>query len=121
MLPKISKIFHTHWKIAILIILVIFTGQTVFIDYRRYQDSRAGLALAEKEVAAMENKKAVLEESTAELKTEQGIEEAIRQKYQVTKNGERLIVIVDDEQRKPIETTEKPRGIWQTIINFLKK
>ena len=118
MLPKIQKIFRTHWKIAILIILVIFAGQTVFNVYRRYQDSRASLALAEKELAVIENKKAVLEESTAELKTEQGIEEAIRQKYQVTKNGERLIVIVDDEQRKPIETSGKPIGIWQSVLKF---
>jgi|SRR3989344_5256272 len=118
MLPKISKIFRTHWKIAILIILVLFAGRTVFNIYGRYQDSRASLALAEKELAAIENKKAVLEKSTAELKTEQGIEEAIRQKYQVTKNGERLIVIINDEQKKPIEIPEKPSGIWQSVLKF---
>lgn len=118
MLQKISKIFHTHWKTAILIILVLFAGRAVFNVHGRYQDSRASLALAEKELATMENKKAVLEKATTELKTEQGIEKTIRQKFQVTKNGEKLIVIVEDEQKKPIETPEKPSGIWQTIIKF---
>lgn len=118
MLPKISKIFHSYWKIAILTILILFAGRAVFNVYGRYQDSRAGLALAEKELVAIENKKVVLEKSTAELKTEQGIEEIIRQKYQVTKDGERLIVIVENEQEKPVENPEKPKGIWQSVLKF---
>ena len=101
--------------------LVLLAGRAVFNVYGRYQDSRASLALAEKELAAMENKKAALEKSTAELKTEQGIEEIIRQKYHVTTYGEQLIVIIEDQQKKPVENPEKPKGIWQTIINFFKK
>ena len=115
MLPKT---FYTHWKIAVLVILVILVGRAVFNIYGRYQDSRASLALAEKELAAMENKETALEKTTTKLKTEQGIEEAIRQKYQVAKDHEQLIVIVNNEQEKLIETPDKPGGIWQSVLKF---
>lgn len=121
MLPKILKIFCSHWKTAILIILVLSAGRAVFNVYGRYHDSRVSLALAEKELAAVENKKAALEKTTAGLKTEEGIEKEIRQKYQVTKPDEQLIVIVQDEPEKTTETLDKPKGLWQAIINFFKK
>lgn len=118
MLPKVSKIFRAHWKTAILIVLIIFAGQAIFNIYDRYQDSRASLALVEKELAAIENKKAELEKTTAELKTEEGIKKEIRQKYQVAQDGEQLIVIINNEQKKPVETPEKTIGIWQFIVKF---
>ena len=76
------------------------------------------MASAEKELTTMENKKTALEKTTEKLKTEQGIEEAIRQKYQVAKNDERLIVIIDAQQKKSTETTAKRTGWWQTIVEF---
>ncbi|OHA26411.1 MAG: hypothetical protein A3D52_03305 [Candidatus Taylorbacteria bacterium RIFCSPHIGHO2_02_FULL_44_36] len=115
MLPKI---FRSYWKISVLVILVALAGRAVFNIYGRYQNSRASLALAEKELVAMENKKVILEKVTTELKTEQGIEKEIRQKYQVTKGSEQLIVIVDDEQKKPTETAPKTKGLWQSILEF---
>ncbi|TSC67395.1 MAG: hypothetical protein CEO19_249 [Parcubacteria group bacterium Gr01-1014_73] len=115
MLPKT---FYTHWKIAALVILLVIVGRAVINIYGRYQDSRAGLALAEKELAAMENKEMALEKTTTKLKTEQGIEEAIRQKYQVAKDHEQLIVIVNDEQKKPTDATTKTTGWWQTLVKF---
>jgi len=118
MLPKISKIFFSYWKIAILIILVLFAGRAVINIYGRYQDSLANLALAQKELVTIENKKTKLEKATAKLKTEQGIEETIRQKYQVAKNGEQLIVIVDDKQKKPTELVPKTKGFWQAIFKL---
>ncbi len=118
MLPKIQKIFYAHWKTAILIILILFAGRAVFNVYGRYQDSRASLAFAEKELVAMENKKTTLEKATSELKTEQGIEKTIRQKYQVAKDNEQLIVIVENDQKKPMETPSQPNGIWQSILKF---
>ena len=118
MLPKIQKMFYAHWKTAILIILILFAGRAVFNVYGRYQDSRASLAFAEKELVAMENKKTTLEKATSELKTEQGIEKTIRQKYQVAKDNEQLIVIVENDQKKPMETPSQSKGIWQSILKF---
>ncbi|MFA6273196.1 MAG: hypothetical protein WC673_01750 [Candidatus Paceibacterota bacterium] len=118
MLPKIKKIFFAQWKTAIMIILVIFAGRAAFNIYGRYQDSRASLALIEKELTTIENKKTTLEKTTTALKTEEGIKEEIRQKYQVAQDGEQLIVIIDDEQKKPTETPEKRTGIWQPILKF---
>ena len=121
MLPKIQKIqgvFRIHWKLAILVILILFAGRAVINVYGRYQDSLANLASAEKELATMENKKTALEKTTEKLKTEQGIEEAIRQKYQVATDDEQLIVIIDAQEKKTTETAAKRTGWWQTIVEF---
>jgi cell division protein FtsB len=37
------------------------------------------------------------------LKTEDGIEETIRDKYQVVKEGEKMVTIVDEEKKNNVE------------------
>ena len=37
------------------------------------------------------------------LKTEDGIEETIRDKYQVVKEGEKMVTIVDEEKKNSVE------------------
>lgn len=115
MLPRI---LYSRWFIAALIILVALAGRAAFKVYGRYQDSRATLALAEKELAIMEDKKTALQKEIAKLKTEEGIEKEIRKKYQVTKDSEQLIVILDAQPKNRAETPKKPDGLWQTIIKF---
>ena len=105
--------------IAILALLVVVAGRAVFNVYGKYQAGRANLALTEKELAAVLEKRGALEKETAKLQTEQGIEEEIRKKYQVTKEGEQLIIILNDQSQNLIEEASKNSGgLWSLIRKF---
>lgn len=114
-----QKILHARWLIAVLALLVIIAGRAVFNVYGKYQAGRANLALTEKELAAVMEKKSALEKETTKLQTEQGIEEEIRKKYQVTKENERLIIILNEQpQNLSEETLKNSGGLWSFIRKF---
>ena len=57
----------------------------------------------------------------ARLKTDEGKEEIIREKYQVAKEGEKMIIIVDEDRKeKPIEQEVVSHGFWNSIKKIFK-
>ena len=65
------------------------------------------------------NKK--LREELEKLKTEEGIEETIRDKYQVVKEGEKMVVIVDEEKKESIVLGEENKhGFIEWIKGIFK-
>jgi len=63
-----------------------------------------------------------LEEDINYLQTEEGIDEEIKERFNVSRAGEKVVIIVDP---KPISTTTDNEGkiwykrIWNAIIDFL--
>ena len=53
-----------------------------------------------------------LSENVTELKTDRGVEEVLRNQYDLGKKGESVIVIVDSQKPKPIEATTT---VWEWI------
>ena len=92
------------------------------------------IGLAKKEAETAKKKKLILaqietlrsrEENLSrdieKLKTEQGIEETIRDKYQVVKEGEKMVVIIDDEENKSeIKELPKENSFWTWLSNLTK-
>jgi len=67
------------------------------------------------ELARLTERAAVLEADVAHLLSERGIEEEIRDRYQVAKEGEHVVVILDDTSggaatQTPEENTESIDG-----------
>ena len=54
------------------------------------------------------------------LKTKDGIEEEIRNKFNVVKPGEHLVVIVDDASTSKNETTKQNTGWWGSFLGWFK-
>lgn len=83
--------------IALLLVPIVFLSMSVFERYQAERDTRekrAERALELEEVAA---RAAALEAQVEEAESARGIEAEIRSRYDVAKEGERVIVIVDEE------------------------
>ena len=59
--------------------------------------TRQNKKIAENKVAELQQEKIKLSSDIAKLKTEGGVEESIRLKFGLAKEGEGLIVVVDDK------------------------
>ena len=55
------------------------------------------------------------------LKTADGVEEKIREKFRVVREGEGLVVIVDDQSGKTTEPPEKSNTFWGFWKNLFKE
>jgi cell division protein FtsB len=78
-----------------LAILIVFIAKGTWGVYQKEIESRKNVAMVTKELESLEQRKAFLEAETEKLNSMEGKEEVIRQKYQVSKNGEGVLVVVD--------------------------
>lgn len=69
-------------------------------------------------LADLSARKTTLEEELKRLDTERGIEEEVRKRYQLTKPGEREIVLVDDKSLNASSTTGEKGGFWATMMSW---
>jgi len=69
-------------------------------------------AQAESERADLRERETRLKNDIAELKTDRGMEEALREQYALAEKGEQLIVIVEPAVSVPAEATSSPVMRW---------
>ena len=104
----------------VLILLFILLG---FLIYKVI-----GLVKKEKETAEkkemvldkinnLRERQADLSKDIDKFKTEAGIEDAIREKYQVVKQGEKMVVIVDSDKNKSSEPVKNKK---HGFLNWLR-
>jgi propanediol dehydratase small subunit len=88
--------------------------------YKKKQSSQEMKDISLQNVIELRVRSEDLKSKIETLKTDTGIEEEIRSKFNVTKDNENMVVVVDDE--KNVASTTAPKAnLWQKIINFLWK
>ncbi len=80
----------------------------MFLTYREAKKNRI---FAENQKIQVEADIDELHKKIDQVKTGDGIEEHIREKYPFVKQGERVLVITNDDSQKPIEK----KTFWQKI------
>ena len=95
-----------------LFILAIFSLRGFFDVYRKQAESKKGLAEIEREWTALKEREQTLTRDLKKLETPRGVEEEIRDKFSVAKEGEKMALIVESKIREGIQGEEK--GNWFT-------
>ena len=105
--PKrgLRNIIHSWPVLALLGVLVVFFAFGVIGFFGKMQVTRENKKMAENKVAELENKKKELSSEIAKLKTPTGVEESIRLKFGLAKEGEDLIVVVEDKNKPKMKDT----------------
>ena len=77
---------------------------------------RAERAAAETKIEALRSERARLETRMGELATPEAIEREAKEKFNLKKKGEIVVVVVPDDTTR---ATESPAGWWSKIKSFL--
>jgi cell division protein FtsB len=105
-----------------LAILIVFIAKGTWGVYQKEIESRKNVAMVMTELESLEERKAFLEAETEKLNSMEGKEEVIRQKYQVSKNGEGVLVVVD--KPLPVSDDENDRNffskMWHSVSGIFK-
>ena len=101
------------------VIVLVFTW-SVYGFWGKMRETTKNAKIAENKVAGLEKQKAELSADIAKLKTDAGVEDSIRDKFGLAREGEGVIVIVDD--RSKLEDTQQANtsGFWSFFINWFK-
>jgi len=99
------RLFGRRLLLATLFVLVILAASGVWGVYRKEHESRILRTQAEAQLADLSERRAQLEADIAKLKTPRGMEETLREQYQLAKSGEGLVIIVDSPTPAPTQAT----------------
>ncbi|MDO8482592.1 MAG: septum formation initiator family protein [bacterium] len=114
---KIRKILSSPLVLLPLAIILFFLIRGTWNIYIKNRDSGIELRLAEERLARLEGRQSKLAAGIERLSTESGIEGEIRDRFQMAKDGERAIVIVE-EPKKIADLPLPEKNFLQKIWNF---
>ena len=113
---KITEYLYSKPAIALLIILAGFLSVAVYQRFSVEREMAARRDAVEEQRNDLLERKQELEERVEYLSGDRGIEEEIRKHFDVAKEGEKVIIIVDKEENKevvPVLPPEKQKPWYQ--------
>ena len=114
---KVRRLMYSPISLIFLFIILFLVVKGSFGVYQKYSLSKNELQNSQADLQVLEDKKENLETKIDRLQTETGIEKEIRSKFDVAREGEKLIVIVEDKVEEEIVIEEK--GFFGNIFTTI--
>lgn len=124
-LRKKQKLKKRLYSLPALILLAGITFLFIrgtYIVFEKKAESEQYVQALEKKSEDLQEEQAVLTQNIESLKTEEGIEKEVKEKYNVAKEGEHVVILVD-RQATSTESASSSRAwyqkIWDAILSAL--
>ena len=117
---RLRQILYSKLTYVILVIIVLLLFNSVWNLFFTERDTRLERKKLEKEFAVLEIQEAQLRSEIERLTTPEGVEEEIRSKFEVSKEGENVMVIIDSEEKNTDILLNEKRGFWAGFLSIFK-
>ena len=107
----LKSIIYSKVSLLVLFILVIFLGRATYDIYWKYKISSENYNVVKKDYDNLKERNEMLNSEIDRLKTDTGIEEEIRSKFDVAKPGETVVVVIDSSSSTSTDKNLK-QGFW---------
>jgi cell division protein FtsB len=108
---KIRSVVYSKLSIALLLILSVWLSVSVYERFSVEREMAHKREAQEKELEILKARAAVLESQVEHLEDDRGIEEELRTRFDVVKEGEQVVVILDGEDGSTdLEELSQPPG-----------
>ncbi|HEY4500350.1 MAG TPA: septum formation initiator family protein [Candidatus Paceibacterota bacterium] len=115
---RFRKLLHSRYVIAVLFILCVLLVRAVWGIYGKYEKSREISDRTRGDLAALSARREFLTREIADLNTDLGRESEIRKRFGTVREGEKLIVLVDDKSDKKSATQSAGESWWNKLTGF---
>ena len=112
---KFKKIIYSKIFFLILLILVIFLGRATYDIYKKYKISSDDYSVTKKDYDSLKVREDMLQSEIDRLKTDYGIEEEIRSKFNVAKPGETVVTVIDGTSSTSTDVSNSNNGFWSNL------
>lgn len=115
---RLKRFIFSSPVIGLLGIATLFAMQAVWDMALKARDTRDSLEIVIRDFAKLEAREGQIQASILELKTEEGIESRIREKFGYIKEGEEMLMIVDGGgEKSEDEPAPETPGFFQQLFN----
>ena len=117
---KIRKVIYSKITLVILFIFIIILIKANYGIFKKERLSNENYNIVKDDFDSLKNRKSILESEIQRMKTEEGIEEEIRSKFDVSKPGEVVVNIIDDNKSTTTNNKDGKVGFWSKVIGWFK-
>jgi len=110
---KARKRLYSKVTIVFLLIVVVLLIRPTWNIFQKSRESKRNVIEARAELVTLENRKKDLERDLEYIKSEHGRDQEIRSKFGMAKDGETLVVVVRDEEKKPAPEPVPEPTFWE--------
>ncbi len=117
------KFWHSPTALIVFFLIFILFGYNIIGLIKKENETSHKKELILDQIDSLKKRESSLSSDITKLNTVEGKEEIIRDKYQVAKEGEKMVVIVD-EDNKGSEVSQGERvshGFWNWVKNLFGK
>jgi cell division protein FtsB len=97
------------------LVIVVFSYNVVGL-IKKERETAKKKELILNQIDVLKKREAILGEDIDKLKTDMGIEESIREKYQVVKEGEKVVSIVENQEDFKAQTEERKEHGFKAFL-----
>lgn len=117
---KVKKLLHSRVVLTVLCIPVVLMMYAAYNAYEKKQETSERRSELSARLAGLEERRTELEQDIDMLNDPRGVEAELRSRYEVGKEGEEVVVFVeqiatDTENIQPV----KKDTIWDKIVRTL--
>jgi cell division protein FtsB len=118
---KIRSLVYSKISIGIIVILAVLLSISTAERYSAERAMYQKRAEAEAELEALKLRAATLETQVNHLDNERGIEEELRSRFDVAKEGEQVVIIIDNSEEGKTKNIATPSDTKGGVKGFLSK
>jgi len=117
---KIKRWLYSKITLFFLIIFLVILLNSLWEVYNKQEIAKNNLAKTAASLESLRGREKMLSSEIERLKTEDGTEAEVREKYGLVKPGEEVIVLSGQEESKSINSPSTQSDIWQKIFDWFK-
>lgn len=117
---SIKSLLKSTPVLIFLVILMLFFSYNMLGLFGKMLETNKNKKIAEAKITELKESKAKLDGDISKLNTNQGLEENIREKFGLVKEGENMIVIVDEKKEEEVPLKASTGGFFSFFINLFK-
>ena len=114
------RIVESKPVLALLGILILIFAWSIIGLVGKMQETAKNKKIAEDKVNELNKGKEKLSSDIAKLKTPTGLEQSIRGKFGLAKEGEGMIVVVEDKNQAETQKTADSGGFLSFFLNWFR-
>lgn len=104
--------------LLILLIAILFVGRAAWSMFAKSQETEENLARAQRELSELQSRAAHLESELEKFEREDGVETEIRERFNVAKEGEGVIILYDEQRDEEEANTDRNRPWWKRFFDI---
>ena len=120
---KIKKKVYSWWSVVILVVIAFFFINNTWDVYKKYAESKGNIINLQDSYDIAQMREGELRSKISYLGSERGLEEEIREKFNVVKDGEQVVVIINsniEEDYKEVEKSNVVKRLWSKMLDAFR-